>query len=176
MGVRRAGIAVNIIILVGSYIRQHKLGIKSTSADGPVRLFPAGLGSLISPFCSWDRLPGRKWPMVPIPHLAPDLVVEVLSKSNTRPEMERKLKEYFEAGVRMVWMVDPKKRTVRVYTAIDQSILLDERQSLDGGTILPGFVLSLKDVFAKNTSHEERARRSQNNLNGFFHEPDWASD
>ena len=89
-------------------------------------------------------------PRIPIPHLAPDLVVEVLSKSNTKPEMARKLKEYLEAGVRMVWLVDPKKRMVRVYTAIDQSILLDENQSLDGGTCCPGFVVRVHDVFAKN--------------------------
>ena len=50
-------------------------------------------------FVSWDRLPGGKRPNGPIPHLVPDLVVEMLSKSNTKREMDRKLREYFEAGV-----------------------------------------------------------------------------
>ena len=79
--------------------------------------------------------------------LAPDLAVEVLSKSNTKPEMKRKLGEYFEAGVRLVWMVDPRKRTVRVHTAADQSFLIKEGESLDGGDVLPGFVLPLRELF-----------------------------
>ena len=67
-----------------------------------------------------------------IPQLAPDLVVEVLSKGNTKPEMARKLREYFEAGVRLVWMVDIRKRTVRVHTAVDQSVLIKEGEVFDG--------------------------------------------
>jgi Uma2 family endonuclease len=62
--------------------------------------------------------------------------------------MARKLREYFEAGVRSVWIVDPKKRTVRQFSALDQSVLLSEDQSLDGGAILPGFVLPVRDIFA----------------------------
>jgi hypothetical protein len=52
--------------------------------------------------------------------------------------------------VRTVWLVNPKKRTVRQYTALNQSVLLNEDQSLDGGTILPGFVLRLRDLFGKD--------------------------
>jgi hypothetical protein len=46
-------------------------------------------------------------------------------------------------------MVDPKKRAVRVHTAGDQSVLFAEDQSLDGGTVLPGFVLPLNELFVK---------------------------
>jgi Uma2 family endonuclease len=62
--------------------------------------------------------------------------------------MDRKLREYFSAGVRLVWIVDPRKRTARVYTAVDQSVLIKEGQSLDGGAVLPGFVLPLSELFA----------------------------
>ena len=58
-------------------------------------------------FTSWERLPGRRVPPEPIPELAPDLAVEVLSQSNTEAEMTRKRGEYFAAGVRLVWLVDP---------------------------------------------------------------------
>jgi Uma2 family endonuclease len=149
MGFEESGVAVTIIILVGSFVRRHKLGIVTGEA-GTIRLLPGLVRIPDVAFTSWDRLPGRKWPRVPIPHLVPDLVVEVLSKSNTKPEMDRKLREYFKAGVRSVWMVDPKKRTVRVHTALDQSALLNEDQSLDGGTVLPGFVVRVKDVFVKD--------------------------
>jgi Uma2 family endonuclease len=50
-----------------------------------------------------------------IPDLAPDLAVEVLSEGNTKAEMVRKVREYFEAGVRLVWLTDPKKRTAREF-------------------------------------------------------------
>ena len=149
MGFDESGIAVNIIFFISSFVRRHKLGIVTGEA-GTIRLFSGLVRIPDVAFTSWDRLPGRKRPKIPIPHLVPDLVVEVLSKSNTKREMDRKLREYFAAGVRLVWMVDPKKRTVRVYTALDQSILLDENQSLDGGTVLPGFVVRVRDVFAKN--------------------------
>jgi Uma2 family endonuclease len=102
-----------------------------------------------SHFASWDRFPGRKRPKVAVPELAPDLVVEVLSKGNTRAEMRRKLGEYFGAGVRLVWLVDPRKRTVRVHTSVQRSVVLKQGQLLDGGDVLPEFVLSLEELFVE---------------------------
>ena len=72
------------------------------------------------PFVSWDRIPGGEFPEEPVPDLVPDLVVEVISRSNTRKEMDEKLQEYFEKGVRLVWFVRPKSRVVDVYTAVDR--------------------------------------------------------
>ena len=74
----------------------------------------------------------------------------MLSKSNTKPERMRKLGEYFAAGVRLVWMVDPRRRTARVHATVDQSVLIKEGQSLDGGAVLPGFVLPLNVLFAND--------------------------
>ena len=98
-------------------------------------------------FTSWERLPGRERPGKPIPDLAPDLAVEILSKSNTKAEMKRKLAEYFQAGTRQVWLVDPRKRRVRVHTSPDQSVLLEENDTLLAGDILPWFRLVLTDLF-----------------------------
>ena len=92
----------------------------------------------------------RSNPKTPVPHLAPDLVVEVLSKSNTKAEMARKLGEYFQAGVRLVWRVNPKTQVGHVYTAIDQWVLLNGDQALNGGDVLPGFSLPLFELFALN--------------------------
>jgi len=149
LGYEDSEIAVTIIILLGSFVRRHKLGIV-TGPDGSIRLFPGLVRIPDVAFASWDCFPGRKRPRTPIPHLAPDLVVEVLSKSNTKGEMNRKLREYFEAGVRLVWMVDPKKKTVRAHAAADRSVLLTEHQLLDGGAVLPGFVLPLAELFVKD--------------------------
>jgi Uma2 family endonuclease len=70
----------------------------------------------------------------------------VLSEGNTRAEMARKVREYFEAGVRLVWLIDPKKRTARVFSVPERSVLIRADQTLDGGEVLPGFVIRLTDL------------------------------
>jgi Uma2 family endonuclease len=79
--------------------------------------------------------------------------VEVLSPGNTDLEMQGKLDDYFRTGTRLVWFVDPRTRTVDVYTAPDQSVRLTEANTLDGGTLLPGFRLPLRELFAELDPH-----------------------
>ncbi len=146
LGFSESEIAVLIATALVNFVRPRKMGIV-TGADGAFQLADGLIRIPDVAFASRNRFPGRKRPRVAIPRLAPDLAVEVLSKSNTSAEMRRKVGEYFAAGVRLVWIVDPKKRTARVDTAVDQSVLLDEHQSLDGGDVLPGFRLALKDLF-----------------------------
>ena len=94
-------------------------------------------------------------PTEPIPDLAPDLAVEVLSVGNTLGEMARKRQDYFAAGLHLVWQVDPRTRTVEVFTAPDQSTILHETHILDGGTVLPGLTLPLPELFAALDLHGE---------------------
>ena len=143
--------SIYAVYLAGSllkYLETHDLG-KIVGADGMMRLFPGLVRIPDAAFISWGRYPQKKRKRGEIPAVVPDLVVEVLSKGNTRKEMARKLDEYFRVGVRLVWYVDPKKRTVRVYTARDRSVVLREDQTLDGGDVLPGFSLSIRDWFAE---------------------------
>lgn len=79
---------------------------------------------------------------------APDLAVEVLSPSNTVSEMDEKIAMYFAAGSRSVWVVNPKRRTVAVYTSPFDVRILGERDTLGGGDVLPGFALGLSNLFA----------------------------
>ncbi len=139
------------------YLKAHDLG-KPVGADAMMRLFPGLVRIPDTAFISWGRYPKKKRRRGEIPTVVPDLVVEVLSKGNTSKEMARKLREYFKAGVRLVWYVDPSKRTVRVYTAVDQSTLLDESHTLDGGDVLPGFSLSIRDWFAEAERSEAGPR------------------
>jgi len=145
MGIDGSVIAGLILTFLNIFVLPRKLGFVS-GADGTLKLFPGMVRIPDAAFISWDRLPGRKRPTVPIPLLAPDLVVEVLSESNTKAEIDRKLGEYFRAGVRLVWVVDPKKRIARVYTSARRSKRITEKQSLDGGSVLPDFVLPLKEL------------------------------
>ena len=67
--------------------------------------------------------------------------------------MARKRDEYFRAGVRLVWMVDRFARTITTYTAVDQLRVLTEGDVLDGGAVLPGFAVPVRDVFAELDRH-----------------------
>jgi Uma2 family endonuclease len=80
------------------------------------------------------------------PDPAPDLAVEVLSEGNTKAEMARKVQEYFDAGVIPMWLIDPRKRTARVLATLEKFALVRADQMLDGGAVLPGFVLRLSDL------------------------------
>jgi Uma2 family endonuclease len=83
-------------------------------------------------------------------HGAPDLVVEILSPSNTAAEMQRKLKLYQTAGVREYWVVDPETKSLTVYLFQENAILTHTYGSAGTApvSILPGFEITLDDVFA----------------------------
>jgi Uma2 family endonuclease len=145
MGFEESRLAVELAHLIKSYLDKNDLGI-CVGADGMMRIAPGLVRIPDVSFISWDRLPGRESPRQPIPDLAPDLAIEVLSEGNTKPEMARKVREYFEAGVTLVWLIDPRKRTARIFSAIDKSTLVRAQQTLSGGDVLPGFVLRLSDL------------------------------
>ena len=146
MGSGESELAIVIASAILFFVRNRKLGIV-LGADGTLRLKPGLVRVPDVSFISWDRLPGRKRPIDPIPALAPDLAVEVLSKSNTKAEIERKLNEYFEAGTRLAWIVDPKKKTVRVHPSAAKFTTLSGAEALDGGDVLPGLRLELRAIF-----------------------------
>jgi Uma2 family endonuclease len=152
MGFEESLLAAALIGILRAFVVPRNLGVVS-APDGSVRLFPGLVRIPDVSFASWDRFPGRKIPKKPIPDLAPDLAIEVLSKSNTRPEMKRKRGEYFAAGVRLIWEIDPKRRTVSVYIPDGTVTVLKESQRLDGGDVLPDFSLELKDLFAELDRH-----------------------
>ena len=107
-------------------------------------------------FIAWERLPNRCIPSEPIPDVAPNLAVEVLSAGNTTGEMARKRQEYFRAGVELLWQVDPQSRTVEVFTSPENATLLHAEATLDGGSVLPGFRVSLPTLFAELDVQGER--------------------
>src|SRR5262249_21564922 len=148
MGFTEGALTLWLAHLLQSFLVRNDLGILA-GADGTVCLMPDLVRIPDISFVSWEKLPNRQLPPEPIPDLVPDLAVEVLSKGNTRGEMALKLKDYFLAGVRLVWFVDPRKRTVRVFTGPDRSTVLTEQDTLDGADVLPGLALLVKQVFAR---------------------------
>ncbi|MCC7431506.1 Uma2 family endonuclease, partial [bacterium] len=79
--------------------------------------------------------------------LSPDLVVEVLSPGNTVSEMLTKITNYFEAGTELLWVVDPKTKTVTVYESLKSIQVLTKEETLTGGKVLEGFELVLSELF-----------------------------
>jgi Uma2 family endonuclease len=141
-----------VAILLGYFIEvflaRHNLGIVRGS-DGTLRLMP---GLVLIPdvsFISWTKFPKRELPAEPIPDLVPDLAAEVLSEGNTAEEMGRKLREYFKVGVRLVWLIDPATDTAEVYTSPRKKTIITANDALDGGAVLPGFRLSLRELFTR---------------------------
>jgi Uma2 family endonuclease len=82
----------------------------------------------------------------PFVGLVPDLVVEVLSPGNRAGEIKRKLRDYFLAGVRVVWVINPRTRACDVYTAPDRKKHFTVSQPIDGGDVLPGFQFTVKEL------------------------------
>ena len=146
VGFREAFLATYLIRILGPFVDANDLEIL-VGADGTVELFPGQVRIPDVAFYSWGKLPGRKIPTDPFPELAPDLAVEVLSRSNTRGEMQAKLKDYFFAGVRLVWFVDPVAETVEVYTSPDALTTLKARETLAGGEVLPGFAVPVATLW-----------------------------
>jgi Uma2 family endonuclease len=79
---------------------------------------------------------------------APDLAVEVLSPSDRVSRVEEKVAEWLEGGARMVWVVSPKLHTVTVYRSLTDIVTLTEKDTLDGGDVVPGFHLRVAETFA----------------------------
>ena len=146
MGFYESYLALRLGKLLSIFVDDNDLGIV-VGADAMMRL---ALGLVRIPdvsFVSWDRLPEREVPRDPIVNLAPDLAIEVLSKGNTKQEMARKLEDYFSAGVRLVWYVDPKTESVQCYTSPTISTPVKAPEALEGGAVLPGFTLPLDALF-----------------------------
>jgi Uma2 family endonuclease len=152
VGLIESRLAVYLGGLFNAFVIPRNLGLV-TGPDGTVELMADLVRIPDVAFTSWDRMPGRRCPTAPVPRLAPNLAVEVLSRSNTPGEMVAKRGDYFAAGVELVWEIDPVARTVAVYTSTTQMIILTVADTLDGGAVLPGFVVHVQELFAELDRH-----------------------
>jgi Uma2 family endonuclease len=148
MGYSESTLAGVLLGILNAFVTPRNLGLVAGEA-GTVELTTNLVRIPDVSFTSWDRFPGRRRPTAPIPRLVPNLAVEVLSRSNTLGEMAAKRREYFAAGVELVWEIDPDTRTIDVYTSPTQSTTLTVADTLDGGVALPGFALPVQTLFAE---------------------------
>ncbi|QJW96511.1 Uma2 family endonuclease [Frigoriglobus tundricola] len=148
MGHVESIVAAELVALLGTFVTRYELGY-FTGADDLVELMPKVVRGPDVSFTSWVQRPERTADTNAISKVIPSLVVEVLSEKNSRGEITRKLKDYFFAGVRLAWVIDPRKRTAEAYAAPDEAVAIPADGTLDGGDVLPGFTVPLAALFAK---------------------------
>jgi Uma2 family endonuclease len=141
------GIEVNLAVLLKAFVRQRKLG-RVLAGD-------VGIYTQRNP----DRVRGadvafvgretysRRTRRLAFLDVAPELMVEVLSPEDRAMDVTQKLREYFEIGVRLVWLVDPKARVVSAYRSLPEIRELKEGDRLTGDDVLPGFDVPVAEVF-----------------------------
>jgi Uma2 family endonuclease len=143
---RHGRVAVTTTIVLGGFVRRHELG-DLISEGGYV--FERDPDTVFLPDLSFvraDRVPPLDQQQG-YPDLVPDLAIEVLSPSNTALEVAEKVHIYLETGVRLVWLLNPRQRSVTVHTPDRVARTLDEGDTLDGGDVLPGFAVRVGELF-----------------------------
>ena len=145
MGWEESAIAVELGYYLKRFLKRSPLGIV-LGTDGPVRTIASQVRMPDVCFIRKGRVPKRRSPRPAVLPVAPDLAVEVVSKSNTPAEMRIKLAEYFAAGVQVVWFIDHHTRTARIFTGPREFTEIGERGFLTAAKVLPGFKLRLKTL------------------------------
>ncbi|NLS95061.1 MAG: Uma2 family endonuclease [Planctomycetaceae bacterium] len=143
---RHGVVVVNIVHALHSFLKASRLGQVFDSSTG--FLLSRDPDTVRSPdisFLNAERLKGQD--LDAFLEGAPDLAVEVLSPSNTAAEMRDKMNEYFNAGCRVVWIVDPQHRSVVVHRPNAGPAILAEGDTLTEEELLPGFSLVVKEIF-----------------------------
>ena len=146
MGALPEEIASILFIYLGAFIRQAGLG--RPIVEGRFQITPERLRRPDMAFLSFERWPkSRRAASVKVWDVCPDLAVEVISQSDETWEVIAKVKEYFDAGVRAVWVIYPNVEVVHVYHAWDRIEVVTKTGTLDGGDVVPGFRLPLAELF-----------------------------
>ena len=141
----------NLYIDFGIWNRQTKLGKAFDSST----IFVLPNGARRSPDVSWIRL--ERWNALTLkekqgfPPIAPDFVIELVSPSDVKnqryEDLQAKMQEYLENGVKLGWLIEPSAKTVEIYRVGQQVEILNNPQTLSGEDVLPGFVLDLSEIF-----------------------------
>lgn len=152
-GDAHAKIQTRLVLRLGLYIETQQLGILTSTSCYNLPL-PNQREDLLCPDLSYSR-PEREAAM-PLRGSyrvgAPDLVIEIASPNDTRPELAAKAAIYLEAGVALLWVVWPARRTIDVWRPASRSRparVLTAADTLDGETIAPGFQCPVAAIFGE---------------------------
>jgi Uma2 family endonuclease len=139
-------ICARLLTALMGHIVEHKLGVVVDSSTGFWMRNRNCRAPDIS-FIAKERLRGLKHPPREFFEGAPDLAVEVISPSNSSTEINDRLKDFFESGTRLAWVIHPVERFVEICTSSTTRQLVSERGILDGGDVVPGFSYEIAKLF-----------------------------
>ena len=137
---------------VRDFCKQHRLGW-AFPADASYQCFPDEPERVRKPdvsFIRFGRLPGEKLPEGHT-RIAPDFAVEVVSPNDLASELDRKVKEYLGAGVRLVWVIYPETRSARIHRANGSVAEARESDELSGEDVVPGFRCTIRELLPPAT-------------------------
>lgn len=129
-----------------SYVAENPSGRVTVESGVIVELGPGTVRGPDVAYWSFATLPVDRTPIV-FAEIAPDLVAEVVSPTNSRKHVTTKVREYLQAGSRLVWVVEPEDRTVTIYTEPGNGTVLWDDAVLTATEILPGFSVPVRDFF-----------------------------
>ena len=146
-GGEHGALTVRIGRILDEYVEAHDLGICSGAETGFIlQRDPDIVRAPDAAFIAKARIPETGIPTAYWP-FAPDLAVEVTSPSDRFSAVQTKIGEYFSAGTRLVWVVEPATRTVYVYRSAHDVQALGEDAELSGEDVLPGFRCGVRRLF-----------------------------
>lgn len=140
-------VAGELIRRLGNHIREHKLG-RFGGSEGGFRLTknPDTVRAPDVWFVRSDRVSSGRMPDKFFEG-APDLVVEVLSPTDRTGDIWQRVGQYLDAGSRLVWVIDPNIEAAAAFPVDGFPIIIGPEGMLDGGDVVPGFVLPLRELF-----------------------------
>lgn len=145
-GAEHGAVTSNIHIPLGSFVRDNKLGRVFAAETGfIVESDPDTVRASDCAFVSADRLTGgvpKKF--FPFP---PDFAVETVSPDDRRRQLGDKVRQWLDSGVRLVWVIDPARRTVTVHSPGGEPRALRDPDLLDGEDVVPGFRMAVADLW-----------------------------
>ncbi len=146
-GVEHGEVQGNVHFLIKQFLKANPIGRVVVESGVITERGPDTVRGPDVSYYSKERLPLDKR-VTGYHDQPPDLCVEVVSPSNTVRELKAKAKEYLFAGVRAVWIIDPKEREVVIVTEPLESRTLEAEATLDGGEVLPGFCCKVAELFS----------------------------
>jgi Uma2 family endonuclease len=143
-------VAFELASLLRDYVRAKRLGWVFCGDTG-YRLDASRPNTVRKPdvaFVRVGRLKGEE-PSESYDKLAPDLAVESVSPRDKVGELEQKIEEYLASGVRLVWVINPQLRTIKVFRPDGTISPLKNGDTLSGEDVIPGFACKVSDLFVK---------------------------
>ncbi len=141
----------NLYLDLGNWNRQTKLGEAFDSST----VFVLPNGARRSPDVSWIKL--KRWNSLTLkekqgfPPIAPDFAIELVSLSDLKnqryEDLQAKMQEYLDNGVKLGWLIEPSSKTVEIYRSQQQIEIVNNPLTLSGENVLPEFTLDLTKIF-----------------------------